>query len=87
MQSSAVRFTYGVSGSQVHIISPGRAVERVERMHGLHLTRVCVHSPGSLTRLDVSPNHGSHVPLVVHETSVEIGRLVWVWRDDVSRAT
>lgn len=39
------------------------------------------------TGLDVTPYHRSHITLVVHETGIEIWRLIWVCRDDVGLTT
>lgn len=46
-----------------------------------------VHAAGSLTRLDVAPNHWSHITLVIHETSVKVRYLVWVGAGDVGGPT
>lgn len=76
----------GVGGVEVHVLSRSRAVVREERVHALHLSGVRVHATGRLTRLDIAPDHGGHVAAVVHETRIEIGRVVWVGRHNVSRA-
>jgi hypothetical protein len=81
------RKSVSVGSGKVEVEGTGWAVEGVEWVHGLHLTSIGIHAAGSLTRLDVSPNHRSHVTLVVHETSVEVGRLVWVRRHNVRGTT
>lgn len=77
----------GVGSLKIHIFGTGWAVVRVEGVHSLHLTSVGVHTAGSLTGLDVTPDHRSHVALVVHETGVEVGGLVRVWRHNVRGTT
>lgn len=54
--------------------------------HVLDLSSIGVHAPGRLPRLDVTPHHGRHITLVVHEARVEVGRLVWVGTLDVGAA-
>jgi hypothetical protein len=70
--------TYGVGCGKVHVIGPRRTVKGVEWMHSLHFSSVCVHSAGSLAGLDVTPDHRSHVSLVVHKAGIEVGRFVRV---------
>lgn len=55
--------------------------------HSLDLTSIRVHAASCLTRLDVSPDHGHHIPLVIHETRVKVRRLVRVGALDVRGAT
>ena len=45
-----------------------------------------IHATSGLARLDVAPDHGCHVALVVHETGVEVGSLIRIRRDDVGAA-
>jgi len=72
---------------QVKIIRACFRVEVKDGMHVLHLTGVCVHAPSRLTRLDVTPHHGHHVSLIVHESRIEVRHGVRVGRRDVRRAT
>lgn len=85
--SARGQHTYSVGSSQVHIIGTSRAVEGVEGMHGLDLSSICVHAACSLARLDVAPDHGCHIALVIHETSVKVGSIVGVGADNMGRAT
>lgn len=71
---------------EVHVVGARARVVLEERVHRLHLARVRVHAARRLPRLDVAPNHGRHVPLVVHEARVEVGRLVRIRRLDVYEA-
>ena len=75
--------TYRVGGGKIHVVGTSRAVEGVEWVHSLDLSCVCIHTTGGLTGLDVAPNHGSHIPLVVHETSIKVWSIVGIGRDDV----
>lgn len=49
-------------------------------MHSRYFTCIRIHAAGCLARLDIPPHHGCHIALVVHETCVEVGRLIRVWR-------
>lgn len=40
--------------------------------HGLDFTGIRIHAASRLTRLDVTPDHGDHVTLIIHKSSVEI---------------
>lgn len=55
--------------------------------HGLHLSRVCIHSPCRLPGFNVTPHHWYHVPLIVHEATVEVWAVVWVSALDMSAAS
>lgn len=66
--------------------SRGRVIRKV-RVHACHFTCVGAHPSGSLARLDVSPDHGGHVALVVHEAGVEVGAFVRVGGLDVRGAS
>lgn len=55
--------------------------------HVLDFTGVGIHASGSLTRLDVAPDHGCHITLIVHETSIKVGSLIGVGRLDVGEST
>lgn len=65
--------------------SRGRVIRKV-RVHACHFTCVGAHAPRRLARLDVSPDHGGHVALVVHEAGVEVGAFVGVGGLDVRGA-
>lgn len=47
------------------------------------LSGVGVHTTSGLTRLDVAPHHGCHVSFIIHKSSVEVRRFVWIWRQNV----
>lgn len=71
--------------------------------HVFDFTSVGVHATGSLSGLDVSPNHRDHVSLIVHlsmlvlvesmrserthETTIEVGSVIRVSTLDVSETT
>lgn len=76
-----------LSRRQVHIEGAGRRVVGVQRMMRGYLAGVRAHAARRLARLDVAPDHGGHVALVVHEAGVEVGGLVGVGRLDVRRAS
>ena len=46
----------------------------------------CIHAESSLPRLDISPDLGCHIALIVHEASIEIRSLIRIWPDDVRAA-
>ena len=76
-----------IGSSEVHVDGARGAVEGVEGMHSLDFAGVRIHAARRLARLDVAPDHGRHVALVVHEAGVEVGRFVRVGRHDVRAAT
>lgn len=76
-----------VGGWQVQIPGAGRGVAREERVHIGDLSGVRVHAASGLARLDVTPDHGNHVALIVHEAGVEVGGVVRVGRGDVGGST
>ena len=71
--------------------------------HVLDFTSVGVHAAGSLSGLDVSPDHRDHVSLIVHllmlvpfgslrsertyETTIKVGSVIRIGTLDVSEAT
>lgn len=55
--------------------------------HSLNFTSVRVHAAGRLTRLDVTPDHGNHITLIIHETRIEVGSLIWIRALDVGGST
>lgn len=55
--------------------------------HVLDFTGVGVHATGRLSGLNISPDHGHHVALVVHEAGIKVGRLVRVGALDVSASS
>lgn len=79
--------TYSLGRGKIHIVGAGGAVECVEGVHRLNFAGIGIHTAGSLARLDVAPDHGCHIPLVVHEAGVEVGRFVGVGRRDVRPTT
>lgn len=81
------RASVGIRGSKVQVEGTGRRVVGEVRVHSSDFTGVGSHAASSLTRLDVTPDHRSHITLVVHETGIEVGSLVWVGRLDVDPAT
>lgn len=76
-----------VGGLEIQVLAASWRVVRVEGVHVDDLTSVCVHAAGSLTRLDVSPDHWCHVAAVVHEASVKVWSFIWVGAGDVGKAT
>lgn len=56
------------------------------RMHACDFPCIRVHATGGFARLDVRPNHGTHVALIVHEASIEVGSVVRVRGYDVGAA-
>lgn len=76
-----------VGGLEVHVPCARLRVIREKGVHVSHLSGVGVHTAGRLARLDVTPDHGDHVSLVVHEAGVKIGRVVGVGRLDVGGST
>lgn len=74
-------------GLEIHVVGSGRRVVVEERVLILHLSSICVHATSRLARLDVTPHHGCHVALIVHEARVKVGSRVGVSRLDVSPAT
>jgi hypothetical protein len=75
-----------VGSREVQVLGARGAVVRVEGVHGLDFAGVGVHAAGRLAGLDVAPDHGRHVALVVHEAGVEVGGFVRVGRYDVCGA-
>lgn len=55
----------GLGGGEVHVAGASRRVVLVEGVEALELAGVGVHAAGCLAGLDVSPDHGGHVTLVV----------------------
>lgn len=78
------RVSVGVLEIEVIRTRLGVVVEK--GVHGLHLACVGVHASRRLAGLDVAPDHGHHVALVVHEAGVEVGHRVRVGRGDVRPA-
>ena len=56
-------------------------------MHRGDFTSIGVHAASGLARLDVAPDHRCHVSLIVHETRVEVGSIVWGGRDNMGEAS
>ena len=56
-------------------------------MHASHLTRVRLHTTCRFSRLDVAPDHGGHVTLVIHEASIKVRSIIWIRGRDVREAT
>lgn len=75
-----------VGSGQVEIESRRFGIEGEEGVHVGNLSGVGVHAASGLSRLDVAPDHGDHVSLVVHEAGVEVRDSVRVGRRDVGRA-
>jgi hypothetical protein len=75
-----------VGSREVQVLGARGAVVRVEGVHGLDFAGIGVHTAGCFTGLDVAPDHGCHIALVVHEAGVEVGGFVWVGRYDVRGA-
>lgn len=50
------------------------------------LSSIRIHTTSRLSGLDVAPDHGCHITLVIHEASVEVWSLIRVRRDDVRTA-
>lgn len=71
---------------QVEVLRAGVGVVVELRVHSGHFSCIRAHAASSLAGLDVSPDHGGHVALVVHEAGVEVGCVVWVCGCDVRRA-
>lgn len=55
-------------------------------MHAGDFACIRVHSTRRLTGLDVSPDHWTHVALIVHEARIEIRGIVGIGRCDVGAA-
>ena len=55
----------GVRRGEVHVKGTGRAVVGIEWVHARDLTRVRIHAPCRLTRLDVTPNYNKLVVLMI----------------------
>ena len=81
------RFGILVSSGEVHIKRTSWGIECVEWVHTSDFTRICLHSPGRLTGFDVAPNHGIHISAIIHEASIKIRGLVWVWRKNVGESS
>ena len=77
----------GVSGRDVHVSGAGCGTVAEVWVHPGDFAGVGLHAAGCLTRLDVTPNHGCHVTLVVHETGIEVGGVVGVGRRDVCESS
>lgn len=84
---NVVGATVRVTGVDIHIQGAGRGVVLEVWVHASDFTGVGIHATGGLARLDIAPNHGCHVFLVVHEAGVEVRCFVWVWRHDVGEAS
>lgn len=82
-RAEVARQRVGLGGLEVHVVGAGGRVVGEERVVRLDLTGIGVHAAGRLSRFDVTPHHGSHVALVVHEARVKVGCRVGVGRLDV----
>lgn len=67
---------------RVSLINIYRA--EVGSYHVLDFTCIRVHPACSLSGLDVAPDHGGHVSLIIHEASVKVRGFVGIGRLDVS---
>lgn len=82
-----IRPGIGVGSGKVKVkCASGRVVLEV-RVHASHLSSIRIHTAGRLSGLDVPPNHGGHVALVVHETGIEVRVLIRVWGLDMGKST
>lgn len=72
---------------EIHVVGTGRRVVVEERVHGLNLTGVGVHTACRLSRLDVTPDHRCHVTFIVHEARVEIRGRIGVSRFNVRESS
>lgn len=74
-------------GLQIHLPAPCCWIIGKVWVHTMDFTGKTIHSPSSLPRFLISPDHRSHISFVVHKPSIKIRSLVWVWRHNVSRTT
>lgn len=81
--TEVVRACIGIGRGNVQVERPSRRVVCEVRVHGGDFTSVCLHAPSGLTGLDVAPDHRRHIAWVVHETSIEVGSLIWIRRGDM----
>ena len=63
--SDVVGAGVSVGSGEVHVKCASRAVVSIEWVHACDLTGVRVHTPCSLTRLDVTPNYTKLVVLMI----------------------
>jgi hypothetical protein len=68
-----------VRGREVHVVRARGRVEGVEWVHGLDFAGVGFHAARGFARLDIAPDHGCHIALVVHEAGIEVRSFVRVW--------
>lgn len=59
----------------------------METYHILDFTCICVHPAGGLSSLDVAPDHGGHVSLIIHEASVKVRAFIGIGGFDVSETS
>lgn len=76
-----------VRGLEVQVLGLGGGVIGEEGVHIGDFSSVGIHATSGLARLDVTPDHGDHVTLVVHEARIEVRDGVGISRCDVSVPT
>ena len=87
VSSDVIGAGVGVPRSNVHVSGPGCTAVAEVWVHVSYLSGICRHAAGRFTRLDVTPDHWCHITFVVHEASIEVWSVVWVWGGDVSEST
>lgn len=65
-------------GGEVHVVRACVRIKPKMRVHRRDFSGVCLHPSGSLAGFYVSPDHGCHVALVVHEPGVKVGNRIRV---------
>ena len=77
----------GFGSRQVKVKCASWRIVLEVRMHASHFASVRTHTTRRLSRLDVAPNHRSHVTLVVHESSIKVWSVIRVCGLDVGEST
>lgn len=77
----------GIGGCNVKVKCASRGIVLEMRVHASHLTSIRTHPTCRLARLNVAPNHGSHITLVIHEPSIKVRIVVRVCRLDVGESS
>lgn len=77
----------GFGSRQVKVKCASWGIVLEVRVHASHLASIRTHTTRRLPGLDVAPYHGSHVTLVVHESSIKVWSVIRVCGLDVGEST
>ena len=75
------------SPEKIQVLSSRGGVKGVEQIHVGEFAKIGILTTGCFSQLNVAPNHGCHVSVVIHEASVEAGNVGGVSRGKMGRPT